>query len=169
MLERPGFARLDPLLLFAGIGMIAFSAYTLGVATQEDSPATPTTTRSARRSTPWSGSALMLAVARVDYSRFRELRVGIYTAMVPRSRSSSSSPRSPAGPARWIELPFFRFQPSELGKVLLIVALAAFALDTSRRSSDARRTLRLLVLGLLPGGPGAACSPTSGRHWSTAR
>ena len=28
------------------------------------------------------GIALMLAIARVDYSRFRELRVGIYTAMI---------------------------------------------------------------------------------------
>ena len=33
------------------------------------------------------------------------------------------------GSKRWIELPFFTFQPSELGKVLLIAALAGFAID----------------------------------------
>ena len=33
------------------------------------------------------------------------------------------------GSRRWIELPFFTFQPSELGKVLLVLALAAFVID----------------------------------------
>jgi rod shape determining protein RodA len=54
------------------------------------------------------------------------------------------------GSRRWIELPFFTFQPSELGKVLLIVALSAFAIDTARRASERRRTVRVLALGLLP-------------------
>src|SRR5918995_767481 len=54
------------------------------------------------------------------------------------------------GSRRWIELPFFTFQPSELGKVLLIVAVAAFAIDTARRVSPARRTARLLLLGTIP-------------------
>ena len=40
------------------------------------------------------------------------------------------------GSRRWIELPFFRFQPSELGKVLLVLALSAFVLDRVRRLSD---------------------------------
>ena len=34
--------------------------------------------------------------------------------------------------------------------MLLIVSLAAFALDTARRSSEARRTIRLLALGFFP-------------------
>ena len=37
------------------------------------------------------------------------------------------------GTRAWIELPFFNFQPSELGKVLLIVALAGFLVDRMRR------------------------------------
>ena len=50
------------------------------------------------------------------------------------------------GSRRWIELPFFTFQPSELGKVLLVVTLAAFAIDRARRgarsSPDARACSR---------------------------
>ena len=49
------------------------------------------------------------------------------------------------GSRRWIELPYFRFQPSELAKVLLIVSLAAFVLDRTRRGSDLRQTARLLA------------------------
>src|SRR5918994_1669114 len=56
------------------------------------------------------------------------------------------------GSRRWIELPYFRFQPSELAKVLLVVALAAFVIERTRRGSDARQTIRMLALGLAPAG-----------------
>ncbi len=54
------------------------------------------------------------------------------------------------GSRRWIELPFFTFQPSELGKVLLVAALAGFAIDRGRRISERQRTARLLLLGFVP-------------------
>ena len=130
--------------------LIAFSAYTLGVATQDDFPGDPYHYAVRQAIYAVVGIAAMLAVARIDYSRFRELRVGIYTAMVLSISLVFVFAEVTRGTRGWIELPFFRFQPSELGKVLLIVALAAFALDTARRSSDARRTLRLLVLGFFP-------------------
>src|SRR5205823_15056995 len=37
------------------------------------------------------------------------------------------------GSKRWIDLGFFRFQPSEFGKVLIVLALAGFLADRSRR------------------------------------
>ena len=36
------------------------------------------------------------------------------------------------GAKAWIALPFFNFQPSELGKVLLVVALSGFVVDRMR-------------------------------------
>jgi rod shape determining protein RodA len=152
LLSRIGFGSLDPLLLVAGIGLIAFSIYTLGVATQEDVPGDPYYYAVRQSIYAVIGIALMLAVARVDYSRFRELRVGIYTAMVASICLVFVFAEATRGTRAWIELPFFTFQPSELGKVLLIVSLAAFALDTARRSSEARRTIRLLALGFFPAG-----------------
>ena len=136
----------------AGIGLIAFSIYTLGVATQEDVPGDPYYYAVRQSIYAVIGIALMLAVARVDYSRFRELRVGIYTAMIASICLVFVFAEATRGTRAWIELPFFTFQPSELGKVLLIVSLAAFALDTARRSSEARRTIRLLALGFFPAG-----------------
>ncbi len=152
LLSRIGFGNLDPLLLVAGIGLIAFSIYTLGVATQEDVPGDPYYYAVRQSIYAVIGIALMLAVARVDYSRFRELRVGIYTAMIASICLVFVFAEATRGTRAWIELPFFTFQPSELGKVLLIVSLAAFALDTARRSSEARRTVRLLALGFFPAG-----------------
>jgi rod shape determining protein RodA len=93
---------------------------------------------------------VILALARIDYSRFRELRVGIYSAMIASIVLVLMLGQATRGSRRWIELPFFTFQPSELGKVLLIVAIAAFAIDTARRISPVRRTARLLLLGTVP-------------------
>ena len=45
------------------------------------------------------------------------------------------------GSRRWIELPFFRFQPSELGKVLLILALSAFIVDRAAAAAGPRNHL----------------------------
>ncbi len=150
LIQRIGFANLDPLLLIGGIGLIAFSIYTLGVATREDIPGDPYHYPIRQSIYAVIGIALMLAVARIDYSRFRELRVGIYTAMIASICLVFVFATAVRGARAWIELPFFTFQPSELGKVLLVISLAAFALDTSRRSSDGRRTIRLLALGLFP-------------------
>ena len=114
------------------------------------------------------GIALMFAVARIDYSRFRELRVGIYTAMIGMIILVLMLGEATRGSRRWIELPFFTFQPSELGKLLLVITLAAFVIDRSRRSdSDIRRTVRLLALGLFPGG--ARLHPAGPRHGARLR
>ncbi|MCD6014018.1 MAG: rod shape-determining protein RodA [Solirubrobacterales bacterium] len=150
LISRAGFGNLDPILLLAGIGVIGFSIYTLGVATQEDVPGDPYYYAVRQSIYAVIGIALMLAIARVDYSRFRELRVGIYTAMIASICLVFVFAEATRGTRAWIELPFFTFQPSELGKVLLVVSLAAFALDTARRSSEVRRTVRLLALGFFP-------------------
>jgi rod shape determining protein RodA len=150
LLERAGLMHLDLLLIGAALGLIAFSVYTLGVTTDEDVANNPHFYVIRQSIYAVVGVALMLAVARVDYSRFRELRVGIYSVMIGTIILVLMLGSATRGSRRWIELPFFTFQPSELGKVLLIVAVAAFAIDTARRISPVRRTARLLLLGTIP-------------------
>ena len=150
LIERTGFGRLDPVLLVAGIALIAFSIYTLGVATQDDVPGNPYYYVVRQSIYAVVGIALMLGVARIDYSRFRELRVGIYSAMIGLIILVLMLGEATRGSRRWIDLPFFTFQPSELGKVLLVITLAAFVIDRSRRLSDRARTIRILALGLFP-------------------
>ena len=132
------------------MALIAFSIYTLGVATQHDVPGNPYYYVVRQSIYAVVGIALMLGVARIDYSRFRELRVGIYTAMIGLIILVLVLGEATRGSRRWIELPFFTFQPSELGKVLLVLTLAAFVIDRSRKMSDRRRTIRILALGFFP-------------------
>ena len=54
------------------------------------------------------------------------------------------------GSRRWIDLGFFRFQPSEFGKLLFILFLAAFLADNAKRLDEWRTTGAALGLALVP-------------------
>jgi rod shape determining protein RodA len=54
------------------------------------------------------------------------------------------------GSKRWLDLGFFRFQPSEFGKVLFVLAIAGFLAERSRRLNEPRTTLTAVGLGLVP-------------------
>ena len=54
------------------------------------------------------------------------------------------------GSKRWIDLGFFRFQPSEFGKLLVVLALAGFLADRFRRTGEWRTSLTAVALALPP-------------------
>jgi rod shape determining protein RodA len=148
--ERLGLQYMDRLMLGASIGLIAFSVFTLASATREDVPGQPLYFAARQGLYAIAGIAVMIAVSRLDYTRLRDLRVSVYTAMIGSIVAVFLIGTAVRGSDRWIELPYFRFQPAELAKVLLIVSLAAFAYSRARRPSGLRTTLALLGLGLLP-------------------
>ena len=148
--ERFSLPYLDGVLLAAAVGLIGFSIFTLASATADDVPGQPLYFVIRQTVYALVGVALLLAVARIDYSRFREIRVGIYSAMIAAIVFVLLFGAAARGSHRWIELPYFRFQPSELAKVLLVVSLSAFVIERTRRGTPARQTLRMLALGLGP-------------------
>jgi rod shape determining protein RodA len=141
---------MDPYIAFAAVALIVTSVLVLAFTTKGDVAGNPYFYVIRQSIYGVIGVALMLALARIDYSRFRELRIGIYTAMVASITLVLVLGAAARGSKRWIELPFFTFQPSEIGKLLLIVALAGFVIDRARRQSEAQRTARLLLMGLIP-------------------
>ncbi len=150
--ERLGLAYFDGWLLAAALGLIGFSIFTLAVATPDAVQGQPLYFAIRQSVYAVVGITLMLAVARIDYSRFREIRVGIYSLMIGSIVLVLMFGAAARGSRRWIELPYFRFQPSELAKLLLVVALAAFVIERTRRGSPLRQTMRILALGLAPAG-----------------
>jgi rod shape determining protein RodA len=148
--RRVGLAYLDPALLLGSVALIACSVVTLALTTRGDVPGDPYYFAIRQGVYAVIGIALMLALARIDYSRFRDLRVGIYSAMIASIGLVLVVGAAARGSRRWIELPFFTFQPSELGKLLLMLALAGFVIDRARRMSEGQRTARLLLFGLIP-------------------
>jgi rod shape determining protein RodA len=150
IVERLGLAYLDWPLACAAVGLVAFSVFTLGQATSHDVPGSPGYYVDRQLIYAVLGLIGMLALARIDYSRFRELRVGIYTFLFVSIALVFVFGFAALGSRRSFDLPFFSFQPSELGKLLLVLALAGFVIDGARRGSPIQRTLRYLALGLAP-------------------
>jgi rod shape determining protein RodA len=148
--ERLGLANVDWPLMVSALGLAAFSLLTLGQATQNDVPGSPHYFLERQTIYTLLGVVGMLLVMRIDYSRFRELRVGIYTFLCTSIALVFVFGFAARGSRRAFELPFFSFQPSELGKLLLVLALAGFVIDGARRGSQVQRTVRYLCLGLAP-------------------
>ena len=144
------FRRLDLLLILAVLGLIACSIYTIGTATREDIDGSPYYYVTRQSIYAGVGIVLMLLVARFDYSRLRELKLGLYAFAVLSIVLVFVLSAATRGSKRWIELPFFTFQPSELGKVLLILSLSAFIVDRARRVSERETTSRIMLLALVP-------------------
>ena len=103
--ERLGLAHMDPLLTIAALGLIAFSIFTLAATTEGEIPDEPLFFVIRQSIYAVIGIALMLALTRIDYSRFRELRVGIYTAMIASIALVLVLGAAARGSRRWIELP----------------------------------------------------------------
>src|SRR5215207_6039487 len=148
--ERLGLAHMDWPLTIAAVALIAFSVFTLGQATQNDVPGDPNYFLERQAIYALLGIVGMIVLTRIDYSRFRELRVGIYTFLCAAVTLVFFFGFAARGSRRAFELPFFSFQPSELGKLLLVLALAGFVIDGPRRGSPVQRTVRYLCLGLAP-------------------
>lgn len=146
--ERLGLPYMDGALALSAVALAAFGVFTLSQATLHDVPGSPN--YFADRQAIYAGIGIvgMYLLTRIDYSRFRELRVGIYTFLCVSISLVFVFGFAARGSRRAFDLPFFSFQPSELGKLLLVLALAGFVIDGARRGSERQRTVRYLCLGL---------------------
>jgi rod shape determining protein RodA len=144
---------LDPLLTLAVIGLGVCSIVTLNAATGN----------LARKLTGDAhyyvdrqaiylavGFVMMLGVSRLDYARLRRHKNAIYGALIFSILAVLGLGRSANGAQRAINFPLFSFQASELGKILLILALSAFIVERSRRLRERDTTVRVLIAALIP-------------------
>jgi rod shape determining protein RodA len=54
------------------------------------------------------------------------------------------------GSKRWLDLGFFRFQPSEFGKLLFVLALAGFVTERTKRLGEWRTSAQIVGLACVP-------------------
>ena len=132
---------LDPLLTLAAVGLGIASAMTLGAATREAIPGDPNYYVTRQVVYLVIGLVLMVVLASVDYARLRQLKYGIYALLILSILAVLGAGHETKGSTRAISLPFFSFQASELGKVLLTVALAGFIVDRRGAYASATRPL----------------------------
>ncbi|MGI8429093.1 MAG: rod shape-determining protein RodA [Solirubrobacteraceae bacterium] len=140
----------DPLLIVGVLGLVACSLLTLKGATSGVVRGHPL--YYVERQAIYAGIGIVVAVllAVIDYSRLREYKYGLYGLLIASNVLVFVLGSTALGAQRRFNLPFFQVQPSEFGKLLLIVSLAAFAVDRSRRLHERRTTARIMLLALVP-------------------
>jgi rod shape determining protein RodA len=141
---------LDPLLTLAAIGLAVCSIVTLAAATRDLVPGHPRYYVDRQAIYLAVGAVLMLALSRLDYTRLRALKNVIYGLLLLSILAVLGLGHAARGSQRAISLPFFSFQASELGKVLLIVVLSAFVVDRARRLGERDTSARVILAALVP-------------------
>ena len=150
LVPREWRLRLDPLLVVAALALVVCSCIAIKGATADDVPGEPLYYVERQLAYAVIGVLLMYAISRLDYSRLRELKYVIYGLLIGSIVLVFGLATATRGSKRWIETPFMNFQPSELGKVLLVVALSGFIVDRLRGTGSRQTTARVMVLGLIP-------------------
>jgi rod shape determining protein RodA len=141
---------LDPLMALAVIGLGACSIVALKAATRELVPGDPHYYVDRQAVYLAIGFLLMLGLSRLDYARLRRYKTAIYGLLLFSIVAVLGLGHSANGAQRAINFPLFSFQASELGKVLLILALSAFIVDRARRLRERDTTVRVLIVALIP-------------------
>ncbi len=141
---------LDPLMTLAVLGLAACSVVTLSAATRNLVPGDPHYYVDRQAIYLGVGVVAMLVLSRIDYGALSRWKNGIYIALLVSILAVLGLGHSARGSQRAINFPLFSFQASELGKVLLIVALAALVVDRARNLRDRETTIRVMIAALVP-------------------
>ena len=96
------------------------------------------------------GSILFVVALFVDPEIYRRYKWWVYGLMTGSMVFVILVGEAARGSRRWIDLGFFRFQPSEFGKLLFALFLAAFLADRAKKLDEWRTTAATLGLGLIP-------------------
>jgi rod shape determining protein RodA len=140
----------DPLLTLAVIGLAVGSIVTLSDATKNLIPSQPNYYVDRQLTYLIVGFVLMLLLTRLDYSRLRPAKNLLYGFLIFTILAVLALGHTARGSQRAINLPFFSFQASELGKVLLTLALAAHVVDRARRLRERQTTALVMLAALVP-------------------
>jgi rod shape determining protein RodA len=143
---RPFVLGFDPVMMLAVLGLCACSLATLNTVTD----IRPGYYMNRQAVYFAVGTVIALVLSRVDYSRLRGLKWGLYGFMLVSFVAVMAFGSVANGARRAIQLPFLSFQASELGKVLITLVLASFLVDRVRRLHDRDTTARTVLVALLP-------------------
>jgi rod shape determining protein RodA len=139
--------RLDWLLLFALGATAGYGLWAIDGITMHD-PGGSSMSRQALYASV--GGVLFLAALFVDPDTYRRLWRPIYFGTLALMVFVLVAGAATRGSKRWVDVAFFKFQPSEFGKVLFVLALAGFLAERSRSITSVRATLTALAYGLAP-------------------
>jgi rod shape determining protein RodA len=146
----PFLRRLDFVLLAAVAGLLAIGLWAIAGITRHDVPGDPNLYVVRQAAFAALGTAAMLGALLVDPAALRRFTRPLFVATVGLIALVFLVGSVVRGSRRWIDLGFFQFQPSELGKVLFILFLAGFLVERGKRIQEWRTVASAVGLASLP-------------------
>jgi rod shape determining protein RodA len=143
-------AQLDWLLVGAVAGLVAYGLWVIAGVTRDDVPGNEgyyVVRQSAYAAVGAVGLVLATLINPAVYRRFWLPLYWVTIALIVIVFLAGPQTR---GSKRWLDVGFITFQPSEFGKLLFILALAAFLADRTRRLAEPRTTATAVGLALVP-------------------
>jgi rod shape determining protein RodA len=142
--------RLDWVLLSAVAALVGYGLWAIAGITHNTVPGNPDY-YVLRQGLFVGVGALGLALgALVDPDIWRRYHRGIYLGAVLLMLLVFAAGPLTRGSRRWIDIGFFRFQPSEFGKLLFVLALAGFLSARAKRLGEIGTTALVVGLALVP-------------------
>jgi rod shape determining protein RodA len=142
--------RLDWLLLGAVVGLLGFGLWAIGGITSRDIPGNANyyvVRQGVYAAVGCAGFVALLFVEPHVYRRYKRAIYGGATGLMLVVLLGGTVSRHSK---RWLDIGFFRFQPSEFGKLLLVLFLAGFLADRAKRLGETRTVLEAIGLACIP-------------------
>src|SRR4051812_21127633 len=134
-------------MLAAVLAISSFGLWILQNATRDDVPGNPTYYFDRQLAYVIVGAAGVLLIAAIPPIVMRRASWGLYGFVLLTLVAVLAVGKNVSGGTRWVDLGVFQFQPSEFGKLLLIVSLAAFL--AARRGTWGPGRLTWAVVGFM--------------------
>ena len=141
---------LDWLLIGSVAALIGYGLWGIAGITRHDVPGNPDYYVTRQAVFVGIGVVALLAAVVIDPALYRHRWKLILTATAAAIALVFLEGTAVRGSQRWIELGFFRFQPSEFGKVLFVVALAGFLSERTKKLHEPRTVAAALGLAAIP-------------------
>jgi rod shape determining protein RodA len=149
--DIPGvLRRIDWLLLGGVAGLVAYGLWAIAGITRTQVKHDPTYYLTRQGGYVAVGAVGLVVALLVDPDAVRRRWRGIYGGTVALMLLVFAVGRVTRHSKRWLDLGFFKFQPSEFGKLLFVLAIAGFLAERSRRINDWRTTLASVGLAAVP-------------------
>lgn len=144
----------DPLLLLTALALVAFGALLIysGSLTRFGPPTASDLSHPVVRQGLFAGVGLILALvmARIDYKVLGVLSLGLYIASMAALVFVLVFGEALYGSRRWILIGDFLVQPSEIAKLVTIIALSKYLSDQRERIGTLRVLVTSLAIAALP-------------------
>ncbi len=133
--------RLDWILLAATGALVAYGLWAIAGITRNDVPGNSDYYVVRQGVYAGLGALVLVAAVFVDPEHYRRHRKAIYGGTLGLMVIVLLAGAVTRGSKRWLDLGFFKFQPSEFGKLLFVLFLAGLLADRAKRIGDSRTVL----------------------------